>query len=144
MLIANGSGLERLKFRNAIATEAGHTSGCERILLESVAEEQRHMVPANRGAMNAHDIYVCDVIHDLEELGLRPRRLCNELMHAMQRGHVRLLSAEIARDVVHNFAFIAKTENQRCIVVGKMKIAKTVKAPNIMLRLWPSCRRLRL
>ena len=79
------------------------------------------MVPPNRGAIDAHEIDVCDVIHELEELDLRPRRLCNELVHAMQRGHVRLFSAEIARDFAYDFASVAKSEKQRCIVVGKIE-----------------------
>ena len=39
MLKATALGLEGLKFRNAIATEAGHTGACELIFLKSVAEE---------------------------------------------------------------------------------------------------------
>ena len=39
MLKATALGLEGLKLRNAIATEAGHTGACEIIFLETVAEE---------------------------------------------------------------------------------------------------------
>jgi len=39
----------------------------------------------------------------------------------MQRWHVRLFSAEIAHDVAHDFASVAKSEKQRCIVVGKVE-----------------------
>ena len=73
MLEATALGLEGLKLRNAIATEARHTGACEMIFLETVAEKGRHMVPANRGAIDAHEIDVCDVIHELEELVLRTR-----------------------------------------------------------------------
>ena len=79
------------------------------------------MMPPNQGAIYAHEIVVCDVIHELEELDLRPRRLRNELVHAMQRGHVRLFSAEIARDFVHGFASIAKSGIQRCTIVGNIE-----------------------
>ena len=113
MLKATALGLEGLKFRNATATEAGHTGGCERIFLESAAEEQRHMAPANRGAMNAHEADACDVVQEIEELDLRPRRPCSEFVHTMQRRHVRLFSAEIAREFDHGFATIAQSEHQR-------------------------------
>ena len=66
MLKATTLGLEGLKFRKAIATKARHTSGCERVFLESLVEEHRHMMSANGGATNAHEIDVCNVIHELE------------------------------------------------------------------------------
>ena len=72
-LEATALGLEGLKLRNAIATEAGHTRGCERVFLESVIEEHRHMVPANPAAIDAHEIDVCNVIHERDELDLCPR-----------------------------------------------------------------------
>ena len=72
-------------------------------------------------SIDAHEVDVCDVIHELEELDLRPRRLCNELVHTMQRWHVKLFSFEIAHDVAHDFASVAKGEQQRCIVVGKVE-----------------------
>lgn len=39
----------------------------------------------------------------------------------MQRGHLRLSSAEIASDVAHAFAAVAKGEKQRCVVVRKIE-----------------------
>ena len=99
-LEATALGLEGLKLRNAIATEAGHTRGCERVFLESVIEEHRHMVPANPGAINAHEIHVCNVVHALQELGLRPRRVCSESLHAVKRRYVILFSSNIAREFI--------------------------------------------
>ena len=64
-------------------------------------------------------------MHELVELGLRPRRLCSESLHAMKRRQVKLFSAEFARDFIYNFISCAKNGNQRVIVVCKIESRKS-------------------
>ena len=66
MLKTTDTGLELLKFRNGIATDARHTSACERIILDILIEAPLAMVLAKREAIDAHGIYVCDVANELE------------------------------------------------------------------------------
>ena len=103
-----------------------------------------HVVPANEGAVDPHKVNVHDVVHELEELNLCPRGLRNELLHAVQRWHVRLFSTEITRDVADDLFAVAKLEKKRRVVVAKLNVTKTVKEPNATFKLWPSCRRFRL
>eukprot|EP00959_Pyramimonas_sp_CCMP1952_P236512 4942575-Pyramimonas_sp.AAC.1 len=85
MLKATGLGLERFEFRDAEAPEAGHARGRETVFSEGVTDNALHVVPANEGAVDPHAVNVRDVVHELEELNLRPRGFRNELLHAVQR-----------------------------------------------------------
>ena len=73
------------------------------------------------GLIEAHEINVHDVVHELEELNLCPRGLRNELLHTVQRWHVRLFSTEITGDVAHDVFAIAKPEKKWCVVVGEIE-----------------------
>ena len=94
------------------------------VFLKCVVEEKRHVVPANEGAADPHKINISDVVHELEELYLCPRGLRNELLHAMQRRHVKLFSTEIASDVADDLFAVAQLEKRRCVVVSEVESDK--------------------
>ena len=73
VLKAASLGLEGFEFRDAETSKAGNASGREAIFLECVVEEKRRIVPANERAVDSHQMNICDVVHELEELDLCPR-----------------------------------------------------------------------
>ena len=121
VLKATGLRLEGFEFRDAEAPKAGYASARETVFSEGVTENLRHVVPANEGAVDPHKVNVHDVVHELEELNLCPRGLRNELLHAVQRWHVRLFSTEITRDVADDLFAVAKLEKKWCVVVGEIE-----------------------
>jgi hypothetical protein len=129
VLKAASLGLEGFEFRDAEASKAGYASGREAIFLECVVEEKRREVPANERAVDSHQVNVCDVVHELEELDLCPRGLRNELLHTMQRRHVRLFSSEITSDVADDLFRVAQLEENRSVVVGEIVSDKDGQGP---------------
>ena len=101
---------ERFKLCYSISSKAGYARRSQLVFAMFVMKRLLYMMSANKRLIHAHEVDVCDVTHELKELNLRPRRLCNELVHAMRRRHVRLFSAKIARSFVHGLATIAQNE----------------------------------
>ena len=60
------------------------------------------MVPANERLIDAHEVNVGNVVHKEEELCLSTWRLCNQLMHLLERWHVWSIVSEMAHDVIAN------------------------------------------
>ena len=124
VLKATGLRFEGFEFRDAEATKGRYASGRETVFLEGVAEKFCHVVPANEGPVDPHKVNVRDVVHELEELHLCPRGRRNELLHAVQRWHVRLFSTEITRDVADDLFAVAKLEKKWRVIVGEIECDK--------------------
>ena len=54
-----------------------------------------YLVSANERPIHAHEIDICNVVHKKEELGLCPWRLCNQLVHLLERWHVWSIVSEM-------------------------------------------------
>ena len=52
------------------SSETGHGRGGQLVFAVSVMERLLHMVPTNEGEVHAHEIDVCNVVHQKEELCL--------------------------------------------------------------------------
>ena len=60
------------------------------------------MVFADERLIHGHDINIRNVVHKKEELCLSTWRLCNQLMHLLERWHVWIIVSEMAHDVIAN------------------------------------------
>ena len=61
-----------------------------------------YVVSANERIIHAHEINICNVVHKKKELGLSTWRLCNQLVHLLERWHVWSIVSEMAHDVITN------------------------------------------
>ena len=80
---------EWLQLCYSVSSESRYGSGSQLVFTISLVKGLLYMVPADERLIHAHEVNVCNVVHEEEELGLSTRRLCDELMHLLQRWHVR-------------------------------------------------------
>ena len=70
VLETSSLGLEGFEFPDAEAPKGRYASGRKGIFLKTMVKERGHVVPANEGTVDSHEVDVGDVIHKLEELNL--------------------------------------------------------------------------
>ena len=90
---------ERLQLCYPVSSQTGYGRGCQIILTIFVREGLLHLVSADVAVIHSHEVNVCNVIHKKEELGLCLGRLCNHLMHLLERRHVWSIVCKSADDV---------------------------------------------
>ena len=93
---------EWLQLCYSISSQTGYSRGGQLVFAMPVMKGLLYMVPANERLIHAHEINVCNVVHKEEELCLSTWRLCNQLMHLLERWHVWSIVGEMARDVIAN------------------------------------------
>ena len=93
---------EWLQLRHSISSETGHGRRGQRVLAMLVMKRLLYMVPADERLVHAHKVDICNVIHEEEELCLSTWRLCNQLMHLLERRHLWSIVSKTELNVMAN------------------------------------------
>ena len=86
----------------SISSQTGYTRGGQLVFAMLVMKGLVYFVSANERPVHAHEVDICNVVHKKEELCLSTWRLCNPLVHLLERWHVWLIVSEMLHDVVAN------------------------------------------
>ena len=93
---------EWLQLCYPISSQTGYGRGGQLVFAMCMMKGLPNVMSANEGVIHAHEVNVCNVVRKKEELCLRTRRLCNQLVHLLERWHFWVIVGEMARDILAN------------------------------------------
>ena len=93
---------EWLQICYSLSSQTGYGRGGQLVFAMFVMKGCCYLVSADERIIHAHELNIYNVIHQKEELRLSTWRLCNQLVHLLERRHVWSIVSETARDVMAN------------------------------------------
>ena len=93
---------EWLQLCYSVSSQTGYGRGGQLVFAMFVMKGLCYLVSADERVIHAHEIDIYNVIHKKEELRLSTWRLCNQLVHLLERWHVWSIVSETADDVMAN------------------------------------------